>query len=375
MKLRRISIISICVLSLVFTLCGCSKSEPAGNSTNTTNTNNKPAINIGVCMGDAGEYYNQILQGFNAGITDYFTENNVVLNVQTADEANTTDAICSGFISGNVPLIFTLGENSLMSAHNQTTTIPIVSTGVMDYERVLNIQKEQPESKKDSKDNNKEDNKEWDGITKMNITGVSSVPNMADVLSLMIEATPDITSVGILFNPNDPDSIYQNHILEKYLIQAGIQYREYEFHAPDISSSEAREIADLACRESSVLFIPAESSVNEYQDTIKKVALDYSIPTVGGDEYIGNRTLVSMYNDPFDQGYEAAKTAYEILINDKKPDNIAVKKCNTEAEQKLFDREISEKLDRHFPKSFKERDEFLATYKIGSKTKRVEKEQ
>ena len=105
MKLRRISIISICVLSLVFTLCGCSKSEPAGNSTNTTNTNNKPAINIGVCVGDAGEYYNQILQGFNAGITDYFTENNVVLNVQTADEANTTDAICSGFISDNLELL------------------------------------------------------------------------------------------------------------------------------------------------------------------------------------------------------------------------------------------------------------------------------
>ena len=370
MKLRRISIISICVLSLVLSLCACGKSENSANTTNSTSSNNKPAINIGVCVGDAGEYYSQMLQGFNAGITDYFTENNVVLNVQTADEANTTDAICSGFISSNVPLIYTLGENSLMSAHNQTTTIPIVSTAVMDYERVLNIQKEQSDDKKDSKDNNKE----WDGITKMNITGVSSLPNMSDVLSLMIEATPDITSVGILFNPNDPDSIYQNHFLKKYLDEAGIPWKEYELRAPDISSSEAREIADLACRESSVLFIPAESSVNEYQDTIKKVALDYSIPTVGGDEYIGSRTLVSMYNDPFDQGYEAAKIAYDILVNDKAPANISVKKCNTEAEQKLYDREISERLDRHFPKSFKERDEFLATYKIGSKTKRVEKE-
>ena len=369
MKLRRI-IISICALSLLFSLGACSNNESTKNTTNTTSTNNKPAVNIGVCVGDNGEYYNQILQGFNAGITDYFTENNVVLNVQTADETNTTDAICSGFIGANVPLIFTLGENSLMSAHNQTTTIPIVATGVMDYERVLNIPRKQPESNTE----NSKESPEWDGLTGMNITGISSAPIISDVLSLMIEATPDITSVGILFNPNDPDSIYQNHLLEKYLNQAGIQWREYEFLAPDISSAKAREIATTACQESSALFIPAESSVNQYQDTIKKVALDYSIPTVGGDEYIGDRTLVSMYNDPFDMGYEAAKIAYDILLNNKKPDSIAIMQCNDTAEQKLYDREISEKLDRHFPKSFSERDEFLASYKIGSKTKRVEKE-
>ena len=363
MKIRRIAIVSVCVICLIFTLCACQKKESTNNTTNATAEATKPTINIGVCASDNGEYFNQIIQGFNAGITDYFTDNNVVLNVVSADEGNTTDTICSGFISSNVPLIFALGENALVSAHNQTTTIPIVSCGVMDYERVLNL----PQTR--------QENSTWDGLTKMNITGVSSLPNMSDILSMMIEATPDIASVGILFNPDDADSIYQNQILEKYLDQAGIAWKEYEFYSPDISNSTVREIAGLACRESSVLYIPAESSLNQHQDIIKNVALEYSIPTVGGDEYIGNRTLVSMYNDPFDQGYEAAKSAYDILISDKNPDSIAVKQCNTETEQKLFDREISDKLDRHFPKSFKEREDFLATYKIGSKTTRVEKEQ
>ena len=81
-----------------------------------------------------------------------------------------------------------------------------------------------------------------------------------------------------------------------------------------------------------------------------------------------------MYNDPFDQGYEAAKSVYEILVRNGKPGDIAIKQCNTQSEQKLYNREISERLEFAFPKSFREHDEFLGSYKRGSKTSRVEKE-
>lgn len=361
MNIKKISIVSVCILSLVIMLCGCEKNKTEANTTNTTNNAPKIEYTIGVCQGANNEFYNQILQGFNAGISDYFTENNVVVNTVIADEANNTDMICDGLVMNNSSLILTIGENALLSAHNKTDSIPIIGSAVMDYKRVLNI----PDNP---------DKPEWDGTTNMNITGVSSAPNMADVLSMMIEVTPNLSSVGLLYCPDDADSIYQNHQLEKYLDQAGIPWKEYSFYSPNMSSEAARELAEYACLECSVLYIPAESSLREKQDTIKDVALRTGIPVVAGDEYIGDRTLASMYNDPFDQGYKAGKTAYYILENNKKPQSMAIENVSSEAEQKLYVKEIADKMGYTFPKSFKERDEFLSTYKLGSKTTRVEKE-
>lgn len=363
MNIKKISIVSVCILSLVITLCGCQKSDDnkESNTTNTTNALPKIEYSIGVCLEGNNEYYTQILQGFMAGITDYFPENNAAVNTTIADEVNSTDMICSNYIQANSSLLFTIGEKSLLSAHNQTNTIPIIGSGIMDYKRVLNIP--------DNPDNN-----EWDGTTNMNITGVSSTPNMADVLSMMIEVTPELSSVGLLYSPEDPDSIYQNHILEKYLNQAGIPWKEYSFYSPSMSAVATSELTQYACHESSVLYIPAESSLRDKQDTIKKVALEMNTPVVGGDEYIGDRTLASMYNDPFDQGYNAAKIAYDLLVKDKKPQSMPIVNCSSDAEQKLYVKEISDKMGYTFPKSFKERDVFLLTYKLGSKTKRVEKD-
>ncbi|HAQ52719.1 MAG TPA: hypothetical protein DCR12_08155 [Lachnospiraceae bacterium] len=362
MNIKRISIAGICIISLIAMLCGCQKdTDNKSNTTNTTNTQPKVEYTIGVCQEANNEYHQQILQGFMAGITDYFPENNAIVTTTGADESINTDMICSNYIQANSSLIFTIGENSLLSAHNQTTTIPIIGSGVMDYKRVLNI----PDDA---------DNKEWDKTTNMNITGVSSTPNMSDVLSMMIEVTPSLSSVGLLYCPNDPDSIYQNHILEKYLNQAGIPWKEYSFYSPEMSTAAAQELAQYACLECSVLYIPAESSLSEKQDTIRKVALELNTPVVGGDKYIGDRTLCSMYNDPFDQGYNAAKTAYDLLVKDKKPQSIPIIDCSSDSEQKLYVKDICDKMGYTFPKSFKERDEFLSTYKLGSKTTRVEKD-
>lgn len=344
-------------------LCGCQNNKES-NNTNTTNTTNevpKVEYTIGVCFDGNNEYHQQILQGFMAGVSDYFPEGSAVINTTAYDEAVNPDMVCANYIQSNSSLIYAIGENSLLSARNQTTTIPIVGSGVMDYKRVLNI----PDNP---------DNKEWDKTTNMNITGVSSTPNMSDVLSMMIEVTPNLTSVGLLYCPEDPDSIYQNHILEKYLDQAGIPWKEYSFYSPEMSTSAARELAQYACLECSVLYIPAESSLREKQDTIRNVALELNIPVVGGDEYIGDRTLCSMYNDPFDQGYNAGKMAYDLLVKDKKPQSMSIIDCSFDAEQKLYVKDIGDKMGYTFPKSFKERNEFLSTYKLGSKTTRVEKD-
>ena len=127
---------------------------------------------------------------------------------------------------------------------------------------------------------------------------------------------------------------------------------------------------EYACDESSVLFIPAESSLKEKLGLIGTVATERGIPTVGGDEYIGEDTLCCMYQDPFNQGYIAGEMAYDILASNKKPGTMTIASISEESEQKLYVASIAEKLGYTFPKSFRERSEFLSNYVIGSKTKR-----
>ncbi len=354
MSIKKISVVTICILSLVLTLCGCESKDNTTSTTNTTVKEPKIEYTIGVCQGGQSTYYDQILAGFTTAVNDNFQEEKAAINTVIADEGIPTDAICQGFSQNNVSLIFTIGENSLVSAHNATTTIPIVGTAVMDYQKALNLPTD----------------KDWDKKTGQNITGISSVPNMADILSMMIEVTPNINSVGILYCPEDKDSEYQNHILEKYLDQAGIKWKEYELYSPSMSNQAVREIVSYAAGESSALFIPAESKLIEKMGVIRNVALEKNIPTVAGDEYIGADTLCSMYDDPYDQGYKAGEMAYEILKSGKKPQNIAIASPSADAEQKLYEGEIAEKMNYKFTKSFKERNDFLSTYKIGSKTKR-----
>lgn len=76
------------------------------------------------------------------------------------------------------------------------------------------------------------------------MTGISSKPNLEEQLSLLIEATPDLQSVGLLYNPEDTDGIYQNVLLEKYLDQAGIPWKEYALPSDDIDSSISDELTD-----------------------------------------------------------------------------------------------------------------------------------
>ena len=68
---------------------------------------------------------------------------------------------------------------------------------------------------------------DWDGKTGMNVTGISSLPDMEAVLSLLIEATPDLSTVGLLYTEGDTNALLQNHLLEAYMDEAGIAWKEY----------------------------------------------------------------------------------------------------------------------------------------------------
>lgn len=384
---------------------------------------------IRVCQDDNSDTTNAITQGFTDALIDLFGQEHIHLDVQTADSRSASE-ICTAFASDGAQLIFTVGEGSLTAAAQTITDLPVVASNVMDFERILHIITPQGE--------------DWDGTTGRNITGVSNLTSIPQQTSMLIETTKDLRAVGILYCTEDQNAVFQNEMLETYLDEAGIPWKEYAIpstSAADISSggenpanvivpsrfsaasgkegantdvvtfgensqstginspasvrtpqissnwsddltpeglaplpedASAEQIAAYAAAECSALYISACSMLTAQIDVITSAATAAGKVTVGGDATLGKSTLVSMYADPYAQGYAAGKQVYRILVNGDDPGAIAIDDVATEDNVKLYNGNVAATLGLDFPKSFKEIHEYLETYVIGSDTERIE---
>lgn len=384
---------------------------------------------IRVCQDDNSDTTNAITQGFTDALIDLFGQEHIHLDVQTADSRSASE-ICTAFASDGAQLIFTVGEDSLTAAAQTITDLPVVASNVMDFERILHIITPQGE--------------DWDGTTGRNITGVSNLTSIPQQTSMLIETTKDLRAVGILYCTEDQNAVFQNEMLETYLDEAGIPWKEYAIpstSAADISSggenpanvivpsrfsaasgkegantdvvtfgensqstginspasvrtpqissnwsddltpeglaplpedASAEQIAAYAAAECSALYISAGSMLTAQIDVITSAATAAGKVTVGGDATLGKSTLVSMYADPYAQGYAAGKQVYRILVNGDDPGAIAIDDVATEDNVKLYNGNVAATLGLDFPKSFKEIHEYLETYVIGSDTERIE---
>ena len=218
MKKRIISLVlAAAMAATAFTACGSSTTKSSEKEPVPESDEELHSYNITACLSEDNSYNQILLDGFVAACDDYFTPEGYALSTQIATPDRSTAAIAASVSLKKPDLIYTIGNDMLLSEAAVTETIPIVAAGVVDFQGALRIANTGSDS--------------WDKTTGRNITGVTSRPSIADQVSLLIEATPDLETVGILFSPEDTDAIYQNEILEKYLDQAGIPWKEYSIPA------------------------------------------------------------------------------------------------------------------------------------------------
>ena len=427
-KLISLGLVLSCTLA--FAGCGSDSSttyEPLPEEDSTI-------YSIRICQDNADSTSEAVTQGFTDALIDLFGQSHIQLEVRTAGSELTAADICDSYVQQGAQLILANGSRSLSAAAATTSEIPIVGTNVMDYQQTLHIITSQ--------------DSEWDRTTGTNITGVSSLMSISDQLSMLIETTDNLRSVGILYSPEDSNAVYQNELLEIYLDQAGIPWKEYAIpSSPSVSgqgegttvledslniitpsrqaaasakegpntnvesfgesnllyginspaiartaktsstwtadltpadlaplseNAGTEEIVRYASAECSALYISGDSLLSDQMELIGSVATAAGVVTVAGDSQSGQHTLVSMYADPYAQGYEAGKMAYRILVNGENPGEIRINQQGTRDNIKLYNNEIASTLGLTFPKSFQEIHTFLETYQIGSNTERID---
>lgn len=247
MKNRIISLLLVATVALSLSGCG-SKDNKTPSADSPTSEEEKTSYNITVCLGEDNEYNNHLVDGFTDCLYDYIPANNLIIKKLTVDDDTSSDAVAVVAKSSSPDLIYTVGSNVLASTAAATETIPIVAAGIVDYQTALRIANV--------------GGKSWNKTSGRNITGVTSRPSIADQVSLMIEATPNLSTVGILFSAEDTDSIYQNEIFENYLDQAGIPWKEYEIPASDTAIESEEDDANFAVSPSKFVAISAKAGMN-----------------------------------------------------------------------------------------------------------------
>ena len=480
--------------ALIVSAAGCSHApDDDARVYEPLNEEDASVYRIAVCRSYDSPVYDTIVKGFADALYDTFGEAHIILNDRTIGSDENGEAVVLNMLSDDNELVFSVGSSALSAAAAATATTPIVGAGVINYQHTLHLFSE---------------SSSWDRLTGRNVTGISAAPYMPGQLSLLIEATPDLRTVGILYSPIDENAIYQNEMLENYLDQAGIPWKEYEiaeteealrddafepreevptvilpstvvaasgkeganidveaigedgnltginspdstrtaktsktwiagkteliaaeeaealraaeeealqvaegealptseeeavalpegeeaealgeedsaapettpenlYEAPEpLDSEEAapEDIVSRACEECSVLYISAESMLSDQIDMISRIAGENGVSTIGGDLFLGEKTLACIYSDPYDQGYRAGKVVYRILVGGENASDIKIGQPKDENLQKLYQDAVANTLHMTFPKSFSDIDEYLETYVPGTYTKRV----
>jgi putative ABC transport system substrate-binding protein len=220
---------------------------------------------------------------------------------QSAQGAPATAAqIARQFVGDEVDIIVPISTPSAQAVLSATKDIPIVFTAVTDpiaAELVPSLMK--PGG---------------------NITGLSDMSPMADHVALIQEITPNVKTIGVLFNPGEANSVSLVNRLKEVSQAAGIAVVE----APVTKSAEVQAAARGLVGKVDAMYVPTDNTVVSALEAAIGVATENGIPFYAGDTDSVNRgALASIGFNYYDVGVETGKVVARVL-NGEKPGDIDV---------------------------------------------------
>ena len=273
-----------CALCMIFALGAASASAA-------------DSYNVGICQLVQHPALDAATQGFIDALNEELGEGAVNFNNQNAsgDSANCA-IICNQFVSDEVDLILANATPALLAAQAATNQIPILGTSVTDYASALDF-----------------DEEEWTGATGTNISGTSDGVPAEEYAKLLNELFPDAKNVGILYCSGEPNSKFQADQIRPFLEEMGYTVADYTF----ADSNDVAAVANNACDDCDVLYIPTDNTAASNAELINNVVLEKKIPVVAGEEGLcagcGCVTLSISY---YDLGVVTGQMAAKILTGE-----------------------------------------------------------
>ncbi len=266
------------------------------------------AYRIGICNYVDDASLNQIVENIKKGIGNTESKHGITIDVIEDNcnaDANVLSQIISNFIAEKVDLMIGVATPVAMSMQAQTedNSIPVLFAAVSDPVGAGIV-----------------DSLSSPGA---NITGTSDFLDTHAVMNLIFALNPSIKKVGLLYDAGQDSSLTALRSAREILKANGVEIVEKSGTTVDeiILAADAL-IADGV----EAVFTPSDNTVMTAELSIYEKFIEAGIPHfTGADSFALNGAFLGYGVDYASLGYETAMMVEDILIDGKKPSEVAVK--------------------------------------------------
>ncbi len=304
---KRLAAIVLCLVLLAVTACGGSGSKDKQNEKDAdagaTQQEVQEVEKYTPAVHEEGKYYVGIIQqaphealdltgeGFRDRLSELLGED-VVIDYKVADGTmEDCDVIIDHFLQDKDDLILAVGTGALMRVNAATKDIPVVGAAVTDFIIAGGVSSL--------------------GEPGGNVTGVSGMPSVGKQSQLLMQLMPDDGTVGMLYCKDEVNSAFQCRLMEKYLDENDVSFKEYTF----AGAEDMEGVISKAASECSVLYLPNDNVLAVNMDKVNQYAVQNGTRVFTSDGSMCKKGgLVSYGVDYYEVGVEAADMAQEILV-------------------------------------------------------------
>lgn len=218
-------------------------------------------------------------------------------------DGETLSAAVQRYLQDGCDLIAACGSDSLESACRSVGDRPVIGVAVTDFLITGAVNS----------------NETPDG----NATGVSDLAPTHGYMELIEDVSPDVSCVAVLYDDTHPNAQYQVRLLEEYLRDADIEWKEYTgSDSTGVETAVRRAASDEDC---SCIFIPADVTMAENIKIIRDVTVQARKPVVTADQEMCREGALATWSpDYYGLGQRAADISCEIMAGGASPSKTPV---------------------------------------------------
>lgn len=236
--------------------------------------------------------FNDMKEGFMVKmIEDGYTEDSFRLYNANGDQS-TLATIVQDAVASQPDLIVTIGTPATTAVVGADSDIPNMFISVSD-----------PIGNKIISD--------WDVIDH-NSTGTSNPIPVEQIFELADKLTPGYKKVGMMCNPAEKNAVGTCNALIAYLDEKGIEYSKKDVTDP--ATEAITSVNALISEGVDIIFMPNDSSLQSYMESITGAATDAGIPTYGSSSVMpATGALASVAISDFNIGGKTAEMALQLF--------------------------------------------------------------
>lgn len=243
------------------------------------------------------------LDATRQGIIDELNKSGIKASYEIAQNNSALAAqIAQKYISTSPKAVIgiaTLSAQALVAA-NRPGTIPVLFSSVTDPlgARLVSNLKEHKE----------------------NVTGVSNFVEPSKQFEIFKRILPQLKTMGIIFNPGEPNSVALNESMQKIAQENNINL----IFVPAINSADVPQATRQLLTKVDAIFINNDSTALSAFDSITKIAKTKKIPVFVSDtDMISQGALAAIGPNQYEIGRQTARLLLQIL-NGEKAKNLPV---------------------------------------------------